>query len=458
MSRRKKSASAGLKLWTVAELGAFYTEHRSELIAHASRILKDSAKAEEVIQDALIKVMLAAPELESEDHALGYMHRTIENLCIDIFRMEGRRPNLVVLDDSSAELESTWVDSKDYVDVIAAADDAAIVRQALAMLSPAERAALVMWEMEGRSTKEIAAELGIKESAVRHTVSRARASLRRVMSELIVDKERGLTALDLLSTTYKKAVHVAKKSSKAALSLILVFFAFLGFNSMPTDSDVPNIFVDEVISSNTSDETKKVFENGVKKEKNAVAVGVDEPDLIADKEFLAVENARAKVLSFEGLDQKGIPTGFTVTDSTGSLGSLYITNRTPILSETELTISQVAKTDSGAANIFISQQLISGAKGFEYAPTLSFGKAGNWAPLLTSLSYLNSERLLSGDYLVTAIIKVESEVETSVVIPASAMGRDLAQAPKQVITRLVLNAGKTQILAQAVYVVEKGVK
>jgi RNA polymerase sigma factor (sigma-70 family) len=450
VSRRKKSASAGLKLWTVAELGAFYTEHRSELIAHASRILKDSAKAEEVIQDALIKVMLAAPELESEDHALGYMHRTIENLCIDIFRMEGRRPNLVVLDDSSAELESTWVDSKDYVDVIAAADDAAIVRQALAMLSPAERAALVMWEMEGRSTKEIAAELGIKESAVRHTVSRARASLRRVMSELIVDKERGLTALDLLSTTYKKAVHVAKKSSKAALSLILVFFAFLGFNSMPTDSGVPNIFVDEVISSQSSDKTKEVLENEVKiEERNAVAVGVDEPDLIADKEFLAVENARAKVLSFAG---------FTVTDSTGSLGSLYITNRTPILSETELTISQVAKTDSGAANIFISQQLISGAKGFEYAPTLSFGKAGNWAPLLTSLSYLNSERLLSGDYLITAIIKVESEVETAIVIPASAMGRDLARAPRQVITRLVLNPGKTQILAQAVYVVEKGVK
>ena len=134
-------------------------------------------------------------------------------------------PDLVVLDDASAELESTWVDNKDHVDVIAAADDAAIVRQALAMLSPAERAALVMWEMEGRSTSEIAAELGIKESAVRHTVSRARASLRRVMSELIVDSERGLTALDMLSTTYKKAASVAKKSSKAALSLILVFFA-----------------------------------------------------------------------------------------------------------------------------------------------------------------------------------------------------------------------------------------
>ena len=148
MSLRKKSASAGLKVWTVAELGAFYTEHRSELIAHASRILKDSAKAEEVIQDALIKVMLAAPELESTDHALGYMHRTIENLCIDIFRIEGRRPNLVLLDDSSAELESKWVDNKDHVDVIAAADDAAIVIQALSMLSPEVREAVFMWEME----------------------------------------------------------------------------------------------------------------------------------------------------------------------------------------------------------------------------------------------------------------------------------------------------------------------
>jgi hypothetical protein len=66
--------------------------------------------------------------------------------------------------------------------------------------------------------------------------------------------------------------------------------------------------------------------------------------------------------------------------------------------------------------------------------------------------------MLSGDYLVTAIINVESEVETPVVIPASAQGRDLLVAPKQVITRLVLNPGKTQILSQAVYVVEKGVK
>ena len=89
-----------------------------------------------------------------------------------------------------------------------------------------------MWEVEGRSTSEIAAELGINETAVRHTVSRARASMRKILSTLIVDEKRGLTALDALSTTYKKAAEIASKSSKAALSLILVVAAFLGFNTL----------------------------------------------------------------------------------------------------------------------------------------------------------------------------------------------------------------------------------
>jgi RNA polymerase sigma factor (sigma-70 family) len=218
--------------WSVAQFSSFYTKNRSELIAHASRIVKDQTKAEEITQEALVKFMLAAPELSSDNHALSYLHRTIENLCIDLFRAENRRPNLVALDDASAEVESAWQVSGDHSVEISAAEDAAIIRQALSLLSPAERAALVMWEVEGRSTAEIAKELGIKESAVRHTVSRARTSLRKILSELIIDEARGLTALDLLSTTYKKATEIAGKSSKIALTFILVLTAFLGLNSL----------------------------------------------------------------------------------------------------------------------------------------------------------------------------------------------------------------------------------
>ena len=239
--------------WSVAQFSSFYTQNRSELIAHANRIVKDMAKAEEITQEALVKFMLAAPELESDTHALSYLHRTIENLCIDLFRAENRRPNLVALDDATAEVESTWQVSGDHSQAISSAEDAAIIRQALSLLSPAERAALVMWEVEGRSTTEIAKELGIKESAVRHTVSRARASLRRVLSELVIDEARGLTALDLLSTTYKKAAELAGKSSKIALTFILVLTAFLGLNSLTGNEPNTSITTSSSQLSNNQD-------------------------------------------------------------------------------------------------------------------------------------------------------------------------------------------------------------
>ena len=239
--------------WSVAQFSSFYTQNRAELIAHANRIVKDKAKAEEITQEALVKFMLAAPELESDQHALSYLHRTIENLCIDIFRAENRRPNLVALDDASAEVESAWQVSGDHSLAISAAEDAAVIRQALSLLSPAERAALVMWEVEGRSTEEIAKELGIKESAVRHTVSRARASLRKILSELIIDEARGLTALDLLSTTYKKAAELTAKSSKIALTFILVLTAFLGLNSLTGNEPNTSITTSSSQLSNNQD-------------------------------------------------------------------------------------------------------------------------------------------------------------------------------------------------------------
>jgi RNA polymerase sigma factor (sigma-70 family) len=198
-------------------------------------MLRSDSEANEVVQEAFIKFILAAPELDTKERALAYMRATVNNLSLNVIRARGSRPNLVALDSDTSEERLAEIAIENYIPAdisMSAAEDAAIIRQALALLSSAERAALVMWEMEGRSTSEIAAELGIKESAVRHTVSRARASLRRVLSELVIDQERGLTALDMLSTSYKKAAEIAQKSSKVALSLLLVVTAFLGFNSL----------------------------------------------------------------------------------------------------------------------------------------------------------------------------------------------------------------------------------
>ncbi len=263
--------------WTVADLASLYSEYRLSMISQARRMLRSDSEANEVVQEAFIKFILAAPELDTKERALAYMRATINNLSLNVIRARGSRPNLVALDsDTSAErLAEIAVENYIPADVsISAAEDAAIIKLALAQLSPAERAALVMWEMEGRSTSEIASELGIKESAVRHTVSRARASLRRVLSELVIDEERGLTALDMLSTSYKKAAEIAQKSSKVALSLLLVVTAFLGFNSLTGNEG--NIQVNDLAISTPATVQEEVVTP-------AAPVVVDTPKVSAPK-------------------------------------------------------------------------------------------------------------------------------------------------------------------------------
>ena len=452
MAFKKSAASAGPRVWTVAELGAFYTEHRSELLAHANRVLKDSAKAEEITQDALIKFMLAAPELESNDHALSYLHRTIENLCIDLFRLEGRRPNLVVIDDAQAEVEAAWQVDGDHSQAISAAEDAAIIRQALALLSPAERAALVMWEMEGRSTEEIAAELGIKESAVRHTVSRARASLRRVLSELIIDEERGLTALDMLSTTYKKAAELAQKSSKVALSLLLVVTAFLGFNSMTGREGV-------TITPSAPSEIASGPVAGSPEAVAPVEASTPTPSIStpAKKSSTMVSGVAIKSakLSFPGLDKDGIPTGFTVATDNGIPGILRVNRNTPVATEAGTELSTQAITAAGGPNVMISQNITVDGNGTRYSVNwASVGVAGVWTPLNLGATTTDFERMSNGQYLVTVRILVVSTPTSEFSIAVGSRGFDLTGPIKSITTRLVLNPGKTQILAQSVLVTE----
>ena len=452
MSFNNSANSAGPRVWTVAELGAFYTAHRTELLAHANRVLKDSSKAEEITQDALIKFILAAPELESADHAISYLHRTIENLCIDLFRSEGRRPNLVVLDDASAEIEATWAVDGDHSAAMTAAEDAAIIRQAISLLSPAERAALVMWEMEGRSTSEIAAELGIKESAVRHTVSRARTSLRRVLSELVIDEERGLTALDMLSTTYKKAAELAQKSSKVALSLLLVVTAFLGFNSMTGREGV-------VINPSAPSEIASGPVAGTPEAVAPVEASAPTPEISmpAKKSSTMVSGVAIKSakLSFPGLDKEGIPTGFTVATDNGTPGTLRVNRNTPIATEAGTELTTQAITAVGGPNVMISQNITVDGNGTRYSVLgVSVGVSGSWTYLNLGATTTDFERMSNGQYLVTVRILVVSTPTQEFVIPVGNRGFDLTGPIKSITTRLVLNPGKTQILAQSVLVTE----
>jgi RNA polymerase sigma factor (sigma-70 family) len=446
------------RTWSVAELGDFFVDNRTEFLAHARRLTRTSAQAEEIVQDALVRVLLACPELESFDHALSYFHRVIENLSIDSHRRAGRQPNLVVLDDAASEVETRWSVDPDYSEQIAAADDAAIVREAISLLSPAERAALVMWEFEGRSTTEIARELGIKESTVRHTLSRARAGLRRILAERIIDEERGLTALDLLSVAYRKSEVVLQKSSKVVLSLILLFTAFLGLNSLaPTDfvASEPVVTIERPVEKNDS-----IFAlpNSKGESDDKGSAGQRDEDFTPKDASPTKESVTRTVsvitddLAFAGLDGEGTPTGFTVADSSGSLGALFSGRQSLIMTETGFLISNIVSTKSGATNVLINQSIVLDAFGTSYTANVSVGIEGGWRPLRFSYISSDIERLASGNYLLTAVMMVDSAVETSVRVPTSTAGTDLDSAPQFISTRVMLGPNKSTILAQAVLV------
>ena len=501
MARKlKKTASAAPTTWSVADFGAFYTEHSAELRAHAARILKDTQRAEEVVQDALIKFMLAAPELESSAHALGYLHRTIENLCVDLFRIEGRRPNLVLLDEAASEVEATWVDEGDHSEVIAQADDAAIIRQALAMLSPAERTALVMWEMDGRTTEEIAAELNIKESAVRHTLSRARASMRRVLTEIIIDEDRGLTALDMLSTTYKRAGELAKKSSRVALSLVLVLAAFLGFNSLtgnegisgssrvvaeaPLNPATPalgsgnasNNNANEKSANNSTTATPSPSSSATTQAAAADAATetstaaddalIDEAasiDLSATTKSFSNSIASAKETlalagpsSFPGVDENGLPTGFTIHDTGDYAGTAVLKNfgEPTVVGMKTITESIFATNDPKNVNIILDQFVTFTGTALQYSVVPTVRINGVWQDLLVVSTNTRVETQADGTKLIIATMFIDSSKTGSNNIKAPAGGRDADKIPAIVTVRLHVTPMGQTILGQAVQVLD----
>ena len=78
--------------WTVADLASLYSEYRLSLISQARRMLRSDSEANEVVQEAFIKFILAAPELDTKERALAYMRATINNLSLNVIRARGSRP------------------------------------------------------------------------------------------------------------------------------------------------------------------------------------------------------------------------------------------------------------------------------------------------------------------------------------------------------------------------------
>jgi hypothetical protein len=356
---------------------------------------------------------------------------------------------LVAIDADTTQERLNEIASENHIDLdttIAAAEDAAIIREALARLTSDQRTALVMWEMEGRSTEEIATALNTSPANVRHILARARKSMVRVLEEWVVDESTGLTALNALSTTYKKAAQIAQKSSKAALSLLLVITAFLGFNSM-TGNEAG------VVSTIPSMTSVAKAPAAVSESPSTVAATKAAVAAATKKAQIAALNAKIAALTFFGLSKDGLPTGFTVTDSKNVAGVARVTKGISSVGTDGIVVNNQFITGSVGPNVLIDQLITVDGTGTRYAANgINIGWIGNWNSVEIKSTDSSIDRLSNGQYLITATFNLGYLNESDFVIPTGSRGYDLADAPKTITTRILMNAGKTQVLAQAVQV------
>jgi hypothetical protein len=357
---------------------------------------------------------------------------------------------LVAIDADTTQERLNEIASENHIDLdtsITAAEDAAIIREALARLTSDQRTALVMWEMEGRSTEEIATALNTTPANVRHILARARKSMVRVLEEWVVDDATGLTALNALSTTYKKAAQIAQKSTKAALSLLLVITAFLGFNSM-TGNEAGVVSTIPSMPAITGKAPAAVSESPstVAATKAAVAAATK-------KAQIAALNAKIAALSFFGLNKDGIPTAFTVTDSKNAQGVGRVTKGTTTVGADGIVVNNQFITGSVGPNVLIDQLITVDGTGTRYSANgVNIGWLGNWNSVEIKSTDSSIDRLANGQFLITATFNLGYLNESDFVIPTGSRGYDLADAPASITTRILMNAGKTQVLAQAVQV------
>jgi hypothetical protein len=356
---------------------------------------------------------------------------------------------LVAIDADTTQERLNEIASENHIDLdttITAAEDAAIIREALARLTSDQRTALVMWEMEGRTTEEIATALNTSPANVRHILARARKSMVRVLEEWVVDESTGLTALNALSTTYKKAAQIAQKSSKAALSLLLVITAFLGFNSMTGNEG-------SVISTIPSMTSVAKAPAAVSESPSTVATTKAAIAAATKKAQIAALNAKIAALSFFGLSKDGLPTGFSVTDSKNVAGVARVTKGVSSVGADGIVVNNQFITGSVGPNVLIDQLITVDGTGTRYSANgINIGWLGNWNSVEIKSTDSSIDRLSNGQYLITATFNIGYLNESDFVIPTGSRGYDLADAPASITTRILMNAGKTQVLAQAVQV------
>jgi len=146
--------------------------------------------AEDVMQDALLKTYQHVGGISEPEAFRTWLYTTVRNACLMKRRRRAGEPSgfvsleqgvesgdgAVPIDvaDSSPSIDQRLIDS--WTDVR--------LRQALSHLPPSYRLVVVMREIEGLSTREVAEVMGVSEANVKTRLHRARLMLRKALEKV----------------------------------------------------------------------------------------------------------------------------------------------------------------------------------------------------------------------------------------------------------------------------------
>lgn len=177
MLRGKKAAHRQETSWTAPTWQELVRDHSARVYRLAYRLTGNQHDAEDLTQDVFVRVFKSIHTFQPGTLE-GWLHRITTNLFLD----QARRRQRIKMDALSSAPDHVWGSASGPEELHDDAELDADVAAALKALSPEQRVAVVLCDIEGLSYEEIAKVLDVKLGTVRSRIARGRAALRESLA------------------------------------------------------------------------------------------------------------------------------------------------------------------------------------------------------------------------------------------------------------------------------------
>lgn len=152
--------------------------HVPRILGYAARLLGDRAEAEDVAQEAMLRLWRVAPDWrQGEAKVTTWLYRVTTNLCTDRLRMRQRRKTSALDDEPGIEDGAPAAET-----VLIEVDRMVALDAAFAALPDRQREAVVLRHIEGLTNPEIAAVMDIGVEAVESLIARGKRALSAILT------------------------------------------------------------------------------------------------------------------------------------------------------------------------------------------------------------------------------------------------------------------------------------